>query len=227
MLARFYRRSVWCTWLILVLGLTWAAASASAAEDTRFSATLNAEQRAAAGLNQLTDDNLAVIDALVRQEEAIARRRGANALFGSFSGRRSAHEKEIAGLALLTAEQLAYLDALIGARTGTNAPFFSAGVGGSPLRLKPAETKRRLEIHGSVSLMYGWSKTGSVRGGELVVNMRDPAHPDFSLTISYAEYRGKGIMPYYDPMLDLPRYRPLDEFERSHLSRELPRVERE
>ena len=223
---RFPAPFVWRVWWLTLLGLACTVVNASAGEDQRFSATLNAEHRAAAGFNRLTDDNLAVIDALVRQEEALLRRRGPSALFWSFSGRRSVHEKEIAGLTRLNAEEVAQVDALIAARLGTALPLFSAGVGASPLRLPPAE-KHRLEIHGSVSLMYGWNNAGSVRGGELIVNVRDPARPNFSLTISYAEYRGKGLTPYYEPSFDLPRYQSRDEFDRPGFTRKLPVLERE
>jgi hypothetical protein len=224
-----YRSSL-RSWLVSVLlgGLLATISAAAAEDDMRFSATLSATQRAEAGLAQLTDDNVAVIDALVRQEETTLRRRGARTLFGSFSQRRSAHEREIAGFARLAPAQLARLDELIAARTSTTLPQLSAAVGTSPLRLQPAERKSPLEIHGAVTLTYGWSNAGSFRGGEMVVNIRDPARPNFSLTLSYAEYRGKGLAtPYFDPLYDLPRYRPLDEFELRRRSRELTTFERE
>ncbi len=201
--------------------------AAVAADDARFSTSLSTDQRAETGLALLTEDNIAVIDALVRQDETTLQRRGTHAAFGSFSQRRSEHERGIAGLARLNPAQIARLDALIAARTSPALPLFSAESGYRTAVTRPVAQKTGLEIHGSVTLSYGWSKTGSVRGGEMVVNIHDPAHPNFSLTISYAQYRGKGMLPYYDPLYDLPRYRPLDEFERRRLARELPTLERE
>ena len=75
--------------LLLVLGCLTFAAIGRAADEVRFSATLSESQRKETGLAQLTEDNVAVIDALVRQDEATLKRRGTLSSFGSFSQRRS------------------------------------------------------------------------------------------------------------------------------------------
>jgi hypothetical protein len=198
---------------IFALIFCGAITTAFAADDEpRFSNTLTSAQRTEVGFAQLSDDNIAVIDALVRADEATLRRRGQAAMPpGNFSQRRSAHETEITGLAKLTTEQRNRLDALIALRT---APItqLTAEVGAPATPARPmVERNTRpqgLEVHGSVSLTYGWSKGGNVRGGEMVVTATDPSRR-MAITVGYSEYRGKGLVPYYDPYDEFSRYRPI------------------
>jgi hypothetical protein len=190
------------------------ARAATAGDDGRFSETLSDAQRAEAGLTQLTEDNVAVIDALVRQDIATLKRRGSLGSFGEFSQRRNEHEREIAGLARLTPAQLARLDGLAGVRISPPAPINIAETKSSKptpgLLVKPVERSSALEVHGSMSLTYGWSKNGSTRGGEMVISLQDPARR-FAINIGYSEYHDKGPTPVYDPMDDPFRYRSLGE----------------
>lgn len=201
-----------CLGSMLGLAIGLASSRVHAAEDVRFSATLSDTQRAETGLTQLTADNVAVIDALVRQDEATLKRRGSLSGFGTFSQRRSDHEREIAGLAALTPAQLARLDGLAGLRISPPPPMIvseakpSKGTPG--VLVRPAERPYALEVHGSMTLSYGWSKAGSTRGGEMMINLQDPDHR-FSLNIGYAQYSGKGLTPVYDPADESYRYRPL------------------
>ncbi|MEO7412639.1 MAG: hypothetical protein ABIZ81_04720 [Opitutaceae bacterium] len=205
----------------LLLSAAFLAVPADAAsDDVRFSATLSDAQRAETGLAQLTEDNIAVIDALVRQDEATLKRRGSLGSFGAFSQRRSENEKEIAGFSRLTPAQLERLDGLTGIRISPPPPMLVSETKtrkATPgVLVRPVERPYALEVHGSVSLTYGWSKAGSTRGGEMVVNLQDPAHR-FSLSVGYSEYRGKGLSPLYDPADDSYRYRstseaPLDRY---------------
>lgn len=195
-------------WLV-VLGIPTLALVAHAAEDdARFSSTLSDTQRTEAGLTRLTEDNIAVIDALVRQDIAAVKRRNSTTSFGTFSQRRSDHEREIAGLARLTPEQLARLDGLIGLRVfpppsyQLNSEHRTNSLG----PVKPVTTVRGLEIHGSVTLTYGWSKGGNIRGAEMVVTAADPSGR-FKINVGYAEYQGKGMTPYIGSREDLYRSR--------------------
>ncbi|HEX2853870.1 MAG TPA: hypothetical protein VHO24_11575 [Opitutaceae bacterium] len=169
----------------------------AADDDSRFSSNLSETQRAETGLTQLTEDNIAVIDALVRQDIATVKRRNSTTSFGTFSQRRTEHERSIAGLARLTPEQLARLDGLIGLRVFP-PPSYQLNsehrTTNSPA-VKPVTTVKGLEIHGSVSMSYGWSKGGSVKGGEMTVTASDPSGR-FRLRVGYAEYRGEGMTPY-------------------------------
>jgi hypothetical protein len=199
-----------CLGLMLGCAALLAPSAAVAAEDVRFSATLSDSQRAETGLAQLTADNVAVIDALVRQDEATLKRRGSLASFGAFSQRRSDREREIAGLAQLTPAQLARLDGLAGLRISPPPPMIlseAKSAKGTPgILVRPAERPYALEVHGSMSLSYGWSKAGSTRGGEMTINLQDPEHR-FAINIGYSQYQGKGAAPSYDPADESYRYR--------------------
>lgn len=205
MLLRYFRFSVSAVTfrlgLLLALGFLVTAVRGADPKEERFSATLSATQRAETGLAQLTENNIAIIDALVRQDEAMLKRRGSLGSFGRFSQRRSEHEIEIAGLNQLTPAQLARLDGLTAMRISPPPPMFnveamprSPAPGISP---QPIPKPYALEVHGSTTLAYGWSKAGTVRGGEMLLNLQDPSH-HFSLTIGYSEYRGKGFIPTCD-----------------------------
>jgi hypothetical protein len=193
------------------LAFFWSTAWGAEPDDMRFSATLSESQRAETGLSLLTEDNVAVIDALVRQDQATLKRRGSLASFGSFSQRRSEHEREIAGFSLLTPAQLARLDGLAGMRITPPPAAMITAEGGrrSPVAgmlIKPVFSPYALEVHGSMSLTYGWSKAGSIRGGEMLIDLQDPAHR-FSVQIGYSEFHGNGYGPIYDPLDETYRYR--------------------
>lgn len=191
--------------LLLVLGLTCLVAgsvpAARAADETepRFSSTLSPTQRAETGLDRLTTDNVAVIDALVRIDTAAVVRVARNNIRTTrFSERRTAHERDIAGLDQLAPEQLRKLDQFVALRIP--APPTDADLAYASVRLDsttpvPTVKKPSPEIHGSVSLTYGWSKYGSIRGGETNVTYVDP-RKRYSVTVGYSEYRGNGLAPY-------------------------------
>ncbi len=187
---------------LMVLGLLGAFVASQAAraeDDVRFSATLTPEQRTGAGLTQLTDDNVAVIDGLVRQDLAASKFKNNGVDHTRFSQRRTAHELVIAGLDHLTTSQLAQLDALVRNRINGPEPELAAttlstssGVAGS--NLKGVKYVRPLEIHGEISYTVGGSKAGSFQGGGMVLTYDDPDHR-YSVLVGYSEYRGKGL-PY-------------------------------
>jgi hypothetical protein len=203
-------RNVRATLRTGLIFLATIAVSLAAEDEPRFSSTLTATQRTEAGFAKLSDDNIAVIDALVRSDEAAMKRQSNLVRSGNFSQRRSAHEMEITALAKLSVEQRNRLDELIAQRSAAAIPQLTAEVGAPPVARHLMERNPRvagLELHGSVSLAYGWSKEGSVRGGEMVVTATDPSHR-LAITVGYSEYRGKGFAPYYDPNDDFYRYRP-------------------
>jgi hypothetical protein len=186
---------------LLMLGLlgAFAATAARADDDVRFSATLTPEQRAGAGLTQLSEDNVAVIDGLVRQDLAASKFKNNNVDHTRFSQRRTAHERTIAGLDRLTPAQVDRLDALIRLRiTGPEpelASTLSTSSGTAGSTLKSVKYQRPLEIHGEISYTYGMSKAGSFQGGGIALTYDDPDHR-YSVAVAYSEYRGKGLLPY-------------------------------
>ena len=177
---------------LLAVALT---ATVRAADFTRFSQVLSAEQRAATGLDQLTSDQLAVLDALVRHDDAYAvPSTPAHPRPARFSQRLNADERRNAGLTRLSADQRARLDALVEQRVPLHVSFAApAAVAATPT----VEVERvRPQIHGAVTLGMGWGSGGySEMGGSMVVDYYDPAH-GLDLLMGYSEVRTKGSYLY-------------------------------
>jgi len=202
--------------LLLGVSVAWANDN-----DPRFSSTLGADDKSAAGLAKLTSDQVAVLDALVRRDTATraitpAPKSANEAAPAEFSRRLSADERRNAGLTALAEAEIAKIDTLVDrhqtarlARTFLAPPEFL-----SPRRrVATTEKKPERNIHGSFSLSYGFGKGGySEKTGSMVVTMEDPAR-NLSVSIGYSESHIKGGSyiyrdPFYD---DLRRPSPLDD----------------
>jgi hypothetical protein len=203
--------------LLVILGCGLIARHAFAADDdTRFSATLTTEQRTDSGLTQLSLDNVAVIDGLVRQDIATSKFKNNNVDGTRFSQRRTPRERSLAGLDQLNAAQLARLDRLVRRRiVGPDADSESDATLIAPARpapviaVKPSITPHSLELHGEISYTMGWSKGGgNFQGSDIVVTYDDPKDR-FSVLVGYSEYHGKGLPWCFYP--GGGPYRPLDE----------------
>lgn len=186
----------------LLLAAAWLASipSRAAGDDTRFSTSLSAADRAAAGLGKLSSDNVAVIDALVRRDTS-ARTGSVPSGGATFSQRLTADERRIAGLAGLTAAEGAQLDAFVEraqtarlARSLLAPPAFLA----RPSRaVEPREKKTEREIHGSFSLSYGMGSGGySEKTGAINLSFEDPAR-GLTINVGYSESHIKGGRGYY------------------------------
>lgn len=207
-----------CTLLLAWAGIT----AIAAANDLRFSVSLEPAERIACGLPRLSSDQVAVLDAFVRRDTGT---RGSSApadpskappSSAAFSQRLTAGERETAGLPTLTPTELAQLDASVErhqnarlARTLLAPPAFL-----SPSRqIVPAERKKEREIHGSFSLSYGMGSGGySEKSGSMVLTLEDPAK-GYSINVGYTETHIKGGTPYYlnrDPLYDR-MYNPLSD----------------
>lgn len=190
-----------------------AAFAAGEAAGGRFSQTLAVAERTEAGLNRLSSDQIAVIDALVRRDLAAQAHpaSGDDAPPSRFSQRLTVDERRAAGLALLTDAELAKLDALAARNAATIAArkLLSPPVFISPgARLNPNGTKTAPEVHGTFSLSYGWSKGGySEKTGAMNLRFEDPAH-NFTLEVGYSESHGNMPFPYRTVAPDLPPFVP-------------------
>lgn len=200
----------------LVLWLLALAMGRAAPLDVRFSHTLNAEERATAGLNRLSSDEVAVVDALVRRDTVSRAGQTTNANADTpdaFSQRLTADERRTAGMPKLSAEELARVDGFVArfqaaklARTLLAPPVYLS----RQSRVTPTEAKKEREIHGAFSLSYGFGSGGySEKTGSMMLTMDDPARR-FSITIGYTESHIKGGHvygdPWYDPFYDRGRY---------------------
>ena len=188
---------------LLMLAATWLAprapgepASATAPAEMRFSQTVGTPERPMLGLDRLTPDQIAVLDALIRRDTTLRSRANADASAPeAFSRRLNADELRLAGLDTLPAETMARLDAAIARRqTAILAPFLLSPPVylARPGKIEAREQKRERELHGTFSLTYGWGKGGySEKTGAMTVTMEDP-DKGYSLSVGYSESHVKG-----------------------------------
>jgi hypothetical protein len=211
-------------WAILLWGALCAgwlpvAHAADTPAPTRFSQALATADRTAAGLDRLSSDQIAVIDALIRRDlaaQSAPRRADAPPVPGRFTERLTADERRTAGLGVLTEEEKLKLDGLADrhaasllGRTLLAPPAFVP----LSIRARVAEAKATgPEIHGSFTLGMGFGKGYSERFGGMTLTYEDPVR-NFAVSFSYTESHIKGAAPYYlrDPLNDIdrfPRYSP-------------------
>src|SRR5690606_22045095 len=193
--------SRWLALWLLAFGTTMAASTPS-----RFSHTLNDEEKTGSGLTRLSSDEVAVIDALVRRDTAAQAGTTTSAdsekIAATFSQRLTADERRTAGLPKLSAGELPKLDALINryqnaklARVLLAPPTYLARSRG----VTPTEAKKEREIHGTFALSYGFGSGGySEKTGSMTLRMDDPAGR-YSIGIGYSESHIKGGHVYRDP----------------------------
>ena len=202
--------------ILLFCGLlTGLAGAVLAGEDPRFSKSFAMDEFSAAGLQKISSDQVAILDALVRRDEAAAlQTTPAHPRAALFSQRLSADERANAGLPLLTAAEIARIDAQVARLENLAAPASAAlATAGGSLAPTAAPAYRALpQIHGSVSLFYGTGSRGySSQGYSVDLIYHDPDH-DYTITAGYSEVRSKGRLfrrdcPGADPLEAAPPFR--------------------
>jgi len=182
-----------CSLLLLASWLMFAAGSLHAAVGG-FTATLSPEQQAAAGLASLTADERMALDQLVADDLALARRENLTDLGGSFVARRSKADRQHAGLDRLASAELVKLNELVAAALAARPTPKERP------RLKESDVlgaKRRGEIHGSVTVAYGWGRGGrEYRAGSLWLDYQDP-DGRFGLGLGISTSGGDGFYGYH------------------------------
>jgi hypothetical protein len=183
------------TWLVLAVS-----ASIGRAMEGRFSQSLSSDEVAATGLARLSSDQQAALDALVRRDLALAANTpSTESRPARFSARLSADERRVTGLTRLNTAELAQVDAFVKRFSAPPAPPSSspssavstAGATDSSL-VKVTSWRRKPEIHGMMSLMYGVGSHGySERGGAMVLTYDDP-NRNFSVAFGYSELHTTG-----------------------------------
>ncbi|ACB73400.1 hypothetical protein [Opitutus terrae] len=165
---------------------------ARADDEVRHSKSLSAAEFASAGLDQLSSDQLAVLDALVRRDLTQAQLVSKTPRAARFSERLSADERRNAGLEQLSDEELARVDATVAARIAPPAGVFSAsGIGPTP-PIQSWKIRRDPEIHGSATLMVAAGSHGyRAYGGALDIYYVDPTNK-FTIGVGLSEVRSKG-----------------------------------
>lgn len=205
-------RPLWIARLLLAATalaarLPAAPADATAPTEVRFSQTVGTPERPSLGLDRLSADQIAVLDALIRRDTAVRSRANADAQAPeAFSRRLNADELRLTGLATLPADTLARLDAAIARRqAAVLAPFLLSPpiYLARPGRIEAREQKRERELHGTFSLSYGWGKGGySEKTGAMTVTMEDP-EKGLAVSVGYSETQIKG--PSSVRLLELPK----------------------
>lgn len=174
-------------WLMLASGLLRAA-------EGGFTATLSLEQKTAAGVTTLTNDERTALDQLVADDLAFARRENLAELGGTFVSRRTEADRKQAGLDRLSPEQLTKLNELVASALAARPTPKERP------RLKESDVlsaKRRGEVHGSVTVMYGWGRGGrDYRAGSLWLDYQDP-DGRFGLGVGLISADGDGFYGYY------------------------------
>lgn len=193
--------------LLLLCGVLAAAVAFGAPAEkpeARFSQILTAPERAAAGLDHLTSDQVAVLDALYRRDiaaQAAPRRADVPAPSARFSQRLTDNERRTAGLDTLTETEVAQLDAFVSrnAPTSVARALLTTQPSFVPvsMRARLAEVRpTKPEIHGSFTLGMGFGKGYSERFGGMTLNYEDPDRK-FAVSVSYSESHIKGDVPFY------------------------------
>jgi hypothetical protein len=159
-----------------------------------FSSQLTSTEFAGIGLMALTPAELAALDLLVAREVAAARQGRVTAFRGTFISRRTSEEYAHAGLPRLTAPGQAQLNRSVAAALAAQnlpappPPAVAVDTDGIEVRsaLKP-------EVHGAVTLGYGWSREGSYRFGTVDTYYHDP-QLGLTLGLGVGTARGSGLV---------------------------------
>lgn len=195
---------------LVTLALLIGSASAFAVEPSPtapagFVLTLSVQEQLEAGLGKLSAEQQVVLNTLVAREVAIARENGLNGFAGSFSSRRSTDERTRIGLDRLTAAEEEKLNALV-----AQALAARVAMPKSRPRLRDSDINgahRKREVHGSVSVGYGWGRGGrEFRTGSVYVHTYDP-ETGIGIGVGVATTEGDswwGWPGYYDSFWDYP-----------------------
>lgn len=160
--------------------------------DGGFTATLSAEKQANAGGPTLSPVERIILDQLVAGELAALRQGDGRELEGSFVGRRTEAERKAAGLDRLTEAQLTKLNESVASLlTARPKPKERP-------RLKESEVlaaAKKNEIHGSVTVAYGWGRGGRDMWAESL--WLDYYDPESRVGISIGLSNFNGYYGYY------------------------------
>ena len=170
------------------------------AEDPGFTAKLSATDQAATGLAKLSTEQATALDAQIARELTVARQGDVVAFSRSFMQRRSADQLTAAGLSTLSAAERNQLDRVVALavaqRPALVVPTLSAKAKADDDAVETITYKPQL--HGEVTLTYGTAGGGrNFYGGSFTTVYDDPQRK-FSVAFTYAEYHGKGLLPYDD-----------------------------
>jgi hypothetical protein len=186
----FRRLSVYVCLTALICSSGWAA------DEARFSKAIAPSEISQIGLDKLSSDQIAVLDALVRKDATAATMvRKDKPRANRFSERLSDDERRNAGLTLLDEPMVLQLDQRIEkfiAPPAVDGGSYSLGSRPASTIYTARSLRREPEIHGSISLVYGVGSHGySERGGAMTLSYEDPENR-FAVAVGYSEMHVKG-----------------------------------
>ena len=175
----------------------FATAVAVRAEQKSFTTSLTEEEKTAAGLPRLTNEQLQALEAQVQHEITTARQGDTVAFSTSFTHRRSPQQRKDAGLDRLMTPELTRLDSLIAAAVANRPSPISPSAGTAAASSSSANSvqiiKPKMEVHGELTLSYMSGSGGrSGYGASMVTTVIDPSHT-FAFTVGLSQFRGKGL----------------------------------
>jgi hypothetical protein len=188
-------------WFIrVVIAAVLASVTVSAAEPTSFISTLSAENKAASGVERLSEEQIAALNAQIAREIAVARQGATVAFATSFTHRRTPQQRTEAGLDRLMTPELARLDTLVATAVANGAkpasPATDALVTTSSPSTYVESIPRHAEVHGEVTLAYVSGSGGAHGyGASMVTTVTDPSGK-YSLTFGFSQFYGKGFHHY-------------------------------
>ncbi|MBC7368155.1 MAG: hypothetical protein H7343_15305 [Undibacterium sp.] len=182
----------------LALGLFYGASAR--ADEPGFTAKLGAIDQSATGLAKLSAEQAAALDAQIVREIAVARQGDVVAFSRSFIQRRSADQLTAAGLSALTPEERHQLDIVV-ARAVAQRPAIVVRTLSAKAKAADDAVETityKPQLHGEVTLTVGTAGGGrNFYGGSFTTVYDDPQRK-FSVAFTYAEYHGKGLLPFDD-----------------------------
>ena len=186
-----------------LVGLGSPDATARADNTPGFTTRLDSSERAAAGLVKLSPDQLFALDTQIARELTVARQGDVVAFARSFMSRRSADQSTAAGLPALSPLERTELDRLVARAVAQRPPVVIKTLAAKAKEDEAVETVTyKPQIHGEVSLVFGTAGGGrNFYGGSFTAIYDDPQR-NLAVAFTYAEYHGKGLLPFDDCLYD-------------------------
>lgn len=158
-----------------------------------FFAGLSAEERAAVGLEKLSAEQQAALDALVAKEVKLARQGDVRGFAGTFTSRRSETERVAAGLAALTTSEKYQLDRVVSRALATLPPGAPVAITRTPRASELVVKPFKWETHGFVQLEYGFGSGGGDYRAATVAVTQENLRTGTAFTFAYSVIEGDGL----------------------------------
>jgi hypothetical protein len=190
--------AIWCSGVVVcgrAAGELEKSGTETPPNSAGFLAKLSAEESAGIGVAKLSAEQRAALDALIARELRLARQGGARAFARTFLDRRSDEERTKAGVNLMTESERGALNGAVAHALATQP--FAREMAFAPKRNRAGDvvtvTWPKPEIHGEMTLVYGWDNHGGdYRGASLHLTRFDPKY-NLTTSFTYSVVEGDGL----------------------------------